>query len=203
VKLTRADLKPLRLPIGAAAVLIALGAACVVGSDHYLAQAENANEAAKKQRAEAQKRVERVAEEEREIRQNLVSYQNMTDHGMTIEENRLDLIDSIAKIKKERRLFEITYNIEPQKPLDYAGIKPAGPLDLVASRMKLQMLLLHEQDLLLFLEDLERSGKTYVSVRSCSVARTEGAGTPALAVTPRLRSECQIDLVALKRAKSS
>lgn len=201
MRLARPDIKELRLSIVAVALLIALGVACAVASEYYLERAKNEREAAKQQRTEAQKRVEQVAEEEREIRRNLVFYKSMTDRGMAVDENRLDIIDSIARIKKERRLFEIKYSIEPQKPLQYAGVKPAGPLDLVASRMKLEMLLLHEQDLLTFLEELESSGKAYVSVRSCSVARMD-AGIPALAVTPRLRSECQVDLVGLKRVKN-
>ena len=203
MKLTRADLRQLKLPIAAAAVLIMLGAGCVVASDRYLAQARNARETAKVQRIEAQKRVERVAEEEQEIRQNLVYYQDMNNHGMAVEESRLDLIDSITRIKNERKLFEIRYQVEPQKPLAYAGMRPAGALDLAASRLKLDMLLLHEQDLLEFLDDLEKSGKVYVSVRSCSISRADSSATPALAVTPKLRSSCLVDLVALKLARPS
>jgi hypothetical protein len=202
MKLTRDDIKELKLPIAAAAVLTVLGAGLALASERYLAQARVSLEEAKRQRAEAQTRVEQVAEEEREIRQNLVHYQDMTNRGMATEEDRLDLIDSIGTFKNERKLFEIRYQIGPQKPLDYAGIRPAGPLDLVASRMKLEMLVLHEQDLMGFIGDLERSGKAYVSLRNCTLSRADNPSTPALAIVPRLRSECQIDLVALKRAKS-
>lgn len=202
MNITRADLKELRLAIGAAVIMAGLGIGCVVASDYYLSGALGENVAAKQRRSEAQKRVEQVAEEEREIRRNLVFYQNMVGRGMASDESRLDLIDTIAKIKKERRLFEIRYDIAPQKPLDYAGIRPTGGLDLVASRMKLEMLLLHEQDLLGFLDDLTASGKTYISVRGCTVSRTDAGMQPSLAITPRLRSECQLDLVALKQTKA-
>ncbi len=201
MKLGRADMKELRLAIGAAAAMIALGIGGVAATDYSLGVARNAREAAKQSRTEALKRVEQVAEEEREIRRNLVFYQTMSGHGMAGEQNRLDLIDAIAKIKKARRLFEIRYEIEPQKRLDYAGIRPAGAMDLVTSRMKLEMLLLHEQDLLAFLGDLKASEKAYISVRGCAVSR-EGAAASPLAVTPRLRSECQVDLVAVRRANS-
>ncbi len=201
MKITGADAKRLRLPIATALVLTALGAGCLVASDFYLSEAKDAREAAKLQRNQAQQRLATVAEEEREIRENLVYYRRMVDRGMVSPENRLDLIDSIAKIKKERRLFEIRYNIEPQKPLDYAGIRPAGPVDFVASRMKLEMMLLHEQDLLNFLDDLDAAGKALVAVRNCTVARLDRGAVTVTTVVPRLRSECQVDLIALKQVK--
>ncbi len=200
MNLTRADLKELRVAIAAAAIMILLGIGCVAVSDYYLGQAKSDNAAAKQLRLDAQKRVEQVAEEEREIRRNLVSYQSMVQRGMASEQNRLDIIDEIARIKKERRLFEIRYDIEAQKPLAYPGVRPAGPLDFTATRMKLQMLLLHEQDLLGFLDDLVASAKTYISVRSCTVSRSD-AGLSAFAVAPRLRSECELDLIGLKQSK--
>src|SRR3954464_11031528 len=129
--LMRADWKRLRWPIAAALLLACVGATCFIASEQYLARAKTAREATRAQRELAQKRVEQVAEEEREIRSNLVSYGKMVKRGMTSQENRLDLIDEIARIKNNRRLFEIRYSIEPQKPLDYAGLTSSGAVDFV------------------------------------------------------------------------
>jgi len=201
VKLTQDDMRRLRLPMAATALLVLLGAACVTASDHYLGEVKNAREAARVQREQAQKRVAQVAEEEREIQENLVHYRRMVERGMAAQENRLDVIDVIARIKNDRRLFEIRYNIEPQKPLQYDGIVRSTPVDLVASRLKLEMLLLHEEDLLNFISDLEASRKGFVSVRSCIVSRIDRGTAPTPTVVPRLRSECEVDLVALKQVK--
>ena len=200
MKIAREDYRKLAFPSAAAVVLVALGAAFVATTEHYLDAAKSAREAAKVRRVQAQTRVERVAEEEREISRNLVHYQKMVERGMVGQENRLDLIDQIARIKKERKLFEIKYNIDPQKPLDYPGVKPAGELDFVASRMKLDMLLLHEEDLLDFLADLDLAGKSHLSVRGCTISRS-GAPPPS-SNAPRLRSECQIDLIVLRQVQS-
>jgi hypothetical protein len=141
--------------------------------------------------------VSRVSEEEREIRENLVYYEQMRRRGMVGEQNRLDWIESIARIKNDRKLFEIKYGIEPQKPLDYPGIVASGAAEFVVSRMKLDMLLLHEEDLLDFLADLQAAGGAYVSVRRCAVTRIE-RGSAATALQPRLRAECQVDLVSVR-----
>jgi hypothetical protein len=202
VTFTRADLRKLRVPIVVAAVLTAVGVGCVAAAEHYLGESRKALQAAKSQREQAQKRVEQVAEEEREIRANLSLYARMEKRGLTNPENRLDLIDSIARIKNDRRLFDMRYSIEPQRAVDYAGVKPAGGMDFVTSRMKLDMFLLHEEDLLDFLDDLSLAGKAYVSVRNCSLSRLVPA-TQALGIAPRLRSDCVVDLIVIKQVKAS
>ncbi|TMG75660.1 MAG: hypothetical protein E6H75_09815 [Betaproteobacteria bacterium] len=202
MKIARDDLKRLRTPLALAVVLFALGAASLVVSEHYRDEAKKARDITRMSRVAAQERVSKVSEEEREMRENLVYYERMRRSGMLGEQNRLDWIDSIAKIKNDRKLFEIKYGIEPQKPLDYPGIVAAGAADFVVSRMKLEMALLHEEDLLDFLADLQTAGRAYVSVRRCTVTRIERGSVPAAtALQPRLRADCQLDLVSVGRIK--
>jgi hypothetical protein len=204
MNIRRDDLKRLRVTAIAAALLTALGIAAIAISDYYLKAAADARDAAKSQRSAAQERVSKVSEEEREIRESLVFYQQMQQQGMTGQENRLDWIDAIAKIKSERKLFEIKYNIEAQKPLDYPGVTTTKSADFLVSRMKLDMLLLHEEDLINFLSDLRSAGRFHVSVRHCSLTRIErGTIAPGQALFPRLRSECQIDLITLQEHRST
>jgi hypothetical protein len=199
MNISRDDLKRLRMPLAAAIVLLALAAACVIASGYYLDEARTARDATRVSRVAAQERVLRVAEEEREIREDLVHYEQMRQRGIVGEQSRLDWIESIAKIKNDRKLFEIRYNFEAQKPLDYPGLVPTGAVDFVVSRLKLDMLLLHEGDLLNFLADLQSGIKAHVSVRNCTVTRIErGAAPGATTLQPRLRAECQVDLVSVR-----
>jgi len=199
---SRDDLKQLRVPLALAVLLSALGAACLATSGYYLDAAKSARDASRLARVGAQERMAKVAEEEREIRENLLHYERMQRDGMVGEQNRLDWIESIARIKNQRKLFEIRYNIEAQSTLDYPGIIATGAADFVVSRVKLNMLLLHEGDLLNFLSDLQSAGKAHVSVRRCSVTRIErGAAPSATGLQPRLRAECQVDLVSVRGIK--
>lgn len=200
MNIARDDLKRLRVPIIFAVLLILLGIACLGFSEHLLAQARRAKDVAKESRAEAQKRVERAAEEEREIRADLAKYQKMVARGMVTGENRLDMIEAIAKIKNDRRMFEIRYSIDAQKRLDYPGITQAGNLDFANSRMKLEMLLLHEGDLMNFLSGLTSMRNSYVSVQRCQTTRVD-RNVQTTSVQPRLRSECQIDLIVLRESR--
>ncbi len=211
MKIARQDFKRLRIPLFAAALLIALGIACLAISETWLIDARKTRDAAKNSSAQAQKRVDAVAEEEREIKENMLWYARMASRGMVDPESRLDLIDSIGKIKTTRKLFEIRYNLESQRPLGYPGITPAvakpgstpqGTIELVGSRMKLDMQLLHEEDLLKFLSDLDAAALSHVSVRHCTLNVIERGPAQALSAVPRLNSSCEVDLVVVKQVKS-
>jgi hypothetical protein len=202
MKIGSDDLKQLRAPLALAAVLFALGAACLVSSDYYRDAAKKTQDATRLSRVAAQERVMRVSEEEREIRNNLVFYDQMRERGVVSEQNRIDWIETIARIKRDRKLFEIKYRIEAQRGLDYAGVSATGAGDFTVSRMKLDMLLLHENDLLDFLADLQAARKGFVSVRQCTVTRIDREAPSApTALQPRLRAECQVDLVSVKGIK--
>ena len=140
---SRDDLRHLRVPIALAILLSLLGAACYGVTKYYVDQASAARDASRLTRVGAQERMAKVAEEEREIRENLVHFERMQKLGMVGEQNRLDWIEAIAKIKNARKLFEIRYNIEAQGSVDYPGVVATNAADFVVSRMRLNMLLLH------------------------------------------------------------
>jgi hypothetical protein len=202
MNISRNDLRHLRVPIALAILLSALGAACFGVSKYYLDQARAVRDASRLTRVGAQERMAKVAEEEREIRENLVHFERMQKLGVVGEQNRLDWIESIAKIKNARKLFEIRYNIEAQTSVDYPGVVATNAADFVVSRMRLNMLLLHEGDLLNFLSDLQAAGKAHVSVRRCTLSRiARGEGPSPTSLQPRLRAECLVDLVSIRGIK--
>jgi hypothetical protein len=196
VKLDKQDFRQLRWPLLAASILFVAGAASLWFSERYLETARQNKIAAEKQRTAAQQRVAKASEEEREIRNHLVYFQRMADAGMIGTKNRLDLIEKIAAIKSQRKLFEIKYNIEAQKPVDYPGIVPTGAMEFVTSRMQLDMMLLHEEDLLNFLKDLQGAGQSLVSVRHCKMNRLERSASGS-GLTPGVQAQCVLDLINL------
>jgi hypothetical protein len=202
MNLRRDDLRHLRGPIVLALLAIAIGAFGLFFADSYRDSANRTRAATRASRIAAQERVARVSEEEREIRESLIDYERMREQGMLGDQNRIDWIESIARIKDSRKLFEIKYRIEAQRPLDYPGAVPASGADFVVSRMRLDMLLLHENDLLDFLSDLQAARRAFVSVRQCMVTRLDRGPAPGgTSLQPRLRADCQVDLVSVKGAR--
>jgi hypothetical protein len=149
---------------------------------------------------QAEQRLARTRQEEREARDHVELYQRLKDLGILGDERRLEWVETLARIRTTRGLAELRYQVERQKVLKTL---PGNPmLELRSSTLRVELALLHEGDLLGFLADLRDSGNAYYSVRQCSVTRTADA-VPAASVAPRLRATCQVDLITLAAVKGS
>lgn len=195
---TAADFKKLLLPIALASILIGAGAALVWFVNRQLVVTNARFAAVKVERTQARERLARISEEEREVAERIEVYRKLRELNIIGKERRLDWADSIQRIRLDREMLDVRYRIEPQKVLSSIQAKP-GKVEFNVSSMKLELALLHEGDLLGFLEDLRESGNAYVSVRRCAISRSGAGASPSGAsiLTPRLRAECQIDLITV------
>lgn len=201
MKLGRADLKLLGLPAAGCLVLMLGAAACYIAADGYLQKTKALGTATAAQRAEVQAKLASASEEEREIKASLQQYQALAARGIIGEEKRLDWVDTVTAIKNERRLFNIGYSIAPQTELAYPGFSTGGSVKFMVSRVKMNLQLLHEEDLLNFIDELARRSRPYLSVRSCDVLR-EGRGSGGgTTLAPRLRADCVFNLITISHDK--
>ena len=196
--ISKDDMRQIRWPLAISALLCIAGIVAVVFAEGQLDAARKARELAQQDRTSAQERVTTATDEEREIRQNLVEYDKMVKIGMVGRTNRLNLVERMASIKTERKLFEMRYSIDPQKTVDFPGAakSPVGGPEFVTNRMQIDMLLLHELDLTTFLRDLQASNQAFLSVRHCNLSRTDRAATGPT-VQPTLKGTCSVDLINL------
>jgi hypothetical protein len=195
MNLTRDELKKLAAPLLAALALLAGGSTLIWWSTQSNAEAQRQLAAAQADRKQNAERLARIAEEEREVNEKLDVYKQLKSLNIIGEERRLEWADSITRIRTQRELLDLSYRVDRQKLSKTVPGKPA-PVEFYSSTMRVQMALLHEEDLLRFLADLRASGNAYYSVRSCSLARTGQAAT-GTTITPRLRATCEIDLITV------
>jgi hypothetical protein len=193
---TRDELKLLLVPLLGAAAMLAAGAMVIWLAEGALLRAERSFAAAQQERRQNAERLARIAEEEREVKAKLDVYQRLQRLNVLGEERRLEWADAIARIRSARELLDLRYRVERQTLLATAPGKPAN-VEFYASTMKVDLALLHEEDLLRFLGDLRASGNAYYSVKRCSLARTGQAGGSAAVIAPRLRADCEIDLITI------
>ena len=193
-----ADIKGLILPTAISLVLAACGAALIWFAEQQLVGAKTKQSTATTARVQAKERLARINEEEREVKERIEIYRSLRNLNIIGRERRLEWVDAIQRIRTSRELLDVRYRIEPQKQLVLIPGKP-GSVAFNSSTMKVELALLHEGDLLTFLDDLRDAGNAYVSVRECIVARS-GSGAPppgVAALTPRLQASCQIDLITI------
>jgi hypothetical protein len=195
VRFTPEELRKLALPTLLAALLLVAGAGLIWGADATLDAAVRQARAAQAERRQAAERLARISEEEREVIEKLGVYKRLQQLNILGEERRLEWADAITRIRMQRELLDLSYRVDRQRLLLSAPGKPAN-VEFYASTMRVQLALLHEEDLLRFLADLRDSGNAYYAVRQCSLNRT--AQPPAgVQISPRLRGECDIDLITI------
>jgi hypothetical protein len=192
---TSQALKPLVLPILAFVLLVGAGVALIWWSKQILVGANRQLAAVSAERAQNTERLLRIADEEREVKEKLAVYRRLKGLGILGRERRLEWADAIKRIRSQRGLIDLRYRVQPQKPLVSLAGKP-GSIDFYASTMKVNLSLLHEEDLFGFLDDLRASGNAYYAVKRCTLSRT-GVPPTAANLAARLRAECDIDLITI------
>lgn len=189
------DFRKLALPIALCVGLLATGAGLIWWMDAGLAQARAALAAARAEGLQAREKLARIAEEEREVNQKLAVYRRLQALNVLGPERRLEWADTMKRIRTGRELLDLSYRVDRQKPLTSVPGKPVG-VDFFSSRMKVDLALLHEGDLLTFLRDLRDSGNAYYSVEHCALTST-GVAATAPTLGPRLRADCEIELITI------
>jgi hypothetical protein len=192
---TPEELRKLALPVLAALLLLGAGGGLIWAADAALKAAQRQAAVAQRERQLSTQRLARIAEEEREVKEKLDVYQRLKALNIIGEERRIEWADAMARIRVQRELLDVRYRVERQRLLLSAPGKP-GNIDFYASTMRVDLQLLHEEDLLRFLGDLRDSGNAYYSVRNCAMTRTGVAGAGAT-MSARLRADCAIDLITL------
>ncbi|HEX6691552.1 MAG TPA: hypothetical protein VF110_10445, partial [Burkholderiales bacterium] len=162
MRFTPDELKRLGLPVLAALVLLAAGGGLIWSADVALKSAQRAAAAAEDERKQNGQRLARIAEEEREVKEKISVYQRLKALNILGEERRLEWADAVNRIRKQRELLDLRYRVERQRLLVTLPGKPAN-VEIFASTMRVELALLHEEDLLRFLADLRESGNAFYS----------------------------------------
>jgi hypothetical protein len=172
-----------------------LAAGLVLAVLYYGNLAAQSHQQALAQQAESRNRLARANEDEQEIRARITRYQELIAQGRTAPERRLDWVETLRHIKEKRRLLGLEYEIAPQRALDSKNVL-SGNYSFLASQMKLEMPLLHENDLLGLLADLSAQVQALVSVRRCKVERIPQGATQHNAAM--LKADCDVDWITLQ-----
>jgi hypothetical protein len=198
MRLTRDEARQFAVPVALALAFTAAGGALVWSAGEALRSAKRDFANVQAERRQNTERLARIAEEEREVKEKIDLYRRLKQLHIIGEEQRLEWADAMARIRKERELLDLRYTVERKRLLTSVAGKP-GNVDFYASTMKVDLALLHEEDLLRFLADLRESGNAYYAVRKCALMRT-GQAISGQSMTPRLSADCEIDLITIMDA---
>lgn len=194
MKIDFADLRKLRASILATVLMFATAAAVLYLSHLTRDSAQFAKLVATTQRDEADGKLKRVREEENEIKQKSILFNKLQERGMIGGEQRLDWVELLKEIRDKRRLLDLQYEIAPQRLLDGNS---AGDFSFASSTMKLQVKLLHEEDLLRLLGDLRSQAKALILIKACTIERRPTNADESAGGRENLLAHCEIDWLTL------
>lgn len=194
MKFERRDLSKLQWYALAAVVAIAIAVAAGFWSNDGAGKARVERDAAAARKAQTEQRLGQVRTEEQEIKARTQQYQQMEQAGVTGPEKRLDWTELLRDLQRQLRLPGMTYEFGPQIPLETS---PAVGYAYHSSLLKIQLRLLHEEDLLNFIARLQREAKAMVLVRNCKMSRLPPGNS---ADGAQLLAECGMEWVTLRRA---
>jgi hypothetical protein len=177
------------------AAALALAIAMTVTTRNMVAQVQAEQQQLTTQGRDIRARLSHAPEEEHELRNRIALFQEMQAHGLIGQEERRNWVEAMDSIKATRRLFDFQYEIAPQKTLS-----ANGNYELMASAMSLRMPLLHENDLLGFLTDLQNTVHARLLVRDCSIDRAAQAQEDD-GLTAQLQADCTIDWITAREKR--
>ncbi len=183
-------------------VVLSVAGAVIAGiSVKGFDEAVKANQQSKRERDAAHGKAARASEEAQELREKIAIYRTLEARGIIGQEHRLDWIEKIRKIKKERKLIDVAYELGPQQRIASEVVASnLNGFEIMSSPMQLQIAMLHENDLLDFLADLRAGIKGYIRIRECELTRAivpPGSRGP----TPQLRADCVLGWITLRETR--
>jgi hypothetical protein len=194
MKFAPGDLNKIQWVALLAAVMIALGVAVGIWASADTRKAQTERDAAAARKTGIERRLSQVRTEEQEIKARTQQYSQMDLAGAIGPEKRLDWTELLRDLQHQLRLPGMSYEFGPQAPLEPA---PEGGYGYYSSQLKIQLRLLHEEDLLNFVARLQREAKALILVRNCKLSRLPLAA--AAGGQARLAAECTMDWVTLQR----
>ncbi len=180
-----------------AALAFAVAAACSIGAVAWTRalwhDARDRQVQAAQARDLARRQFQQVEQEKRDIALFQPIYRELLARRLVGLENRLDWIDALRQLQDRFGLAAIAYDIAPRQPVVVSPAMDLGRYRLYTTRMRLQMDLLHEGDLVALLSGLRALGHS--TVQDCTLKRPTSA--PATPLAPTVTASCTLNWVTL------
>lgn len=195
----RKDFSRIWVSLLAAVLMLAAGVALAWLSSEQLQSARQSKSAAAGTLAEFDGKLKQVRAEEAEIKEKAALFERLRTRGVIGEEQRLDWVELIKDVRDTRRLLDVQYEFAPQQVIPGASLPSHS---FRSSTMQLRMKLLHEGDLLNFINDVRDNARAYVRVRSCNVARIP-RNAAASGETALLSADCELEWITILPTKGA
>ncbi len=149
--------------------------------------------------AQARSKLQSAQAEEKNLQAYAGSFKGLAARGLFTEEKRLDWLEHMKRLAAEHHLIALEYHLDPQRSLSPGASAAAPNIDVLASPLRLKISLLHEEDLLNFLNALRNLPQGFYSVDKCAVQK---ASADSARDGANLTAECAMEWISFKPKKA-
>lgn len=190
----------LHIKWGLLALLLALaaGGTATVLSQKFVGNAQQSHRHAESELRNAMRSLEEATDDQQNMAAYAQEYAMLLKHNVIGNEQRLDWIDGLERLRQRGIVQGFKYTIAPQQPYKPPVALDAGNFDLYRSDMTISFELLHEGQLVNFFNALRSNVKGWYMLDGCNIERAERPTENILGVTPLLTAECKGGWLTLK-----
>ena len=193
---SKSDFPLMRRSILAICASALVSAVILYGSSEYAESAQNDRRNAQTLLNDARNHLATARQDQENMAIYAGEYGALIEQKIIGDDQRLDWMEGLEKIRLKNPVTGFHYHIAPQKI--YASQPPidSGNFDIRYSEMKLQFDLLHEAQLLNFFDALRTDIKGWYQLEGCTMQRAGGEDGQTTAT--RLKAECSGGWITLK-----
>jgi len=177
----------------------------VWSSTRFIVQAQLEEKIAQQQLTEARKQIDTARSDQENMNVYMQEYSLLLKQKIIGDDQRLDWMEGLSKLHQQEHVLDFKYTIAPQQPYTPAPALESGNYQLNLSNMTLQIDLLHENQLIQFLDSLRRNMNGWFILERCSLERTVASNninpdsaSTTTTVPAQLKAECTGGWLTLK-----
>jgi len=196
MKLSASDFPLIRQSVLAVCASAIISTVILYSSGKYAESTQNDRRSAQTMLNDARNRLTTARQDQQNMAIYADEYGALIEQKIIGDDQRLDWIEGLEKIRLKNLVTDFRYNIAPQKI--YASQPPidSGNFDIRYSEMKLQFDLLHEAQLLNFFAALRTDIKGWYQLEGCTLQRTGNENGQTAAT--QIKAECSGGWITLK-----
>lgn len=143
------------------------------------------------QLAQARRHYQTAVQERQLVARYLPGYQQLAASGLVGQEHRRQWLEALRHIQRQHGLATIDYRLAPQQAYQPSFWQDHGAWRLYRSVMQLQLVMLHEGDVLTLLDALFADFGAVFMLRECTLERRLDSPTAAFG------AHCELDWLTL------
>ena len=198
MKFSKSDFPVLRWGILAFCASALVSAATLYISNEYAKKAQSDLHNARNMGNDARRRLAAAQEDRENMSIYADEYGALIKRKIIGDDQRLDWMEGLEKLRQMNLVTDFGYNIAPQKK--YAPQPPfdSGNFDIHYSETKLRFDLLHEEQLVDYFTALRKKIDGWYQLEGCTLQRSASNEEGAKAGASQLRAECSGGWITLK-----